>query len=88
MKNIFVLTKKPRNRRGFYGNREKKDSDVNSGVNSDVSSAVNIVNNDCEGDDSLLNIDYLSVLSANISQLHQTKKWNPLKFQHQILLIL
>ena len=53
MKNIFVLTKKPRKRRGFYGNREKKDSDVNSGVNSEVSSAVNIVNNDCEGDDSL-----------------------------------
>ena len=43
MKNIFVFTKKPRNRRGFYGNREKKDSDVNSGVNSGVSSAVNIV---------------------------------------------
>ena len=45
---VEVLTKKPSKRREFYGNRRKKDSDVNSGVNSDVSSAVNIVNNDCE----------------------------------------
>ena len=66
---------------------KRRTSDVNNGVNSEVSSAVNIVNNDCEGDDSLLNIDYLFYLQ-NIPQLHQTKKWNPLKFQHQILLIL
>ena len=45
---VEVLTKIPSKRREFYGNRGKKDSDVNSGVNSDVSSAVNIVNNDCD----------------------------------------
>ena len=76
MKIIFVLTKKPRKRRGSYGNRKKKDRDVDSGVNSDVSSTVNIVNNDCEGDDSLLK-HRLSVLSANTSTA-SVKKVEPI----------
>ena len=41
---VKVLTKKARKIRGFYGNKGKKDSDANS----DVSSTVDIVNNDCE----------------------------------------
>ena len=61
---VKILTKRPRKRRGFYGNKGKKNTNVNNdvnigvdcvngGVNSDVSGAVNIENfvnnNDCGG---------------------------------------
>ena len=39
---VKILTRRPRKRRGFCGNKGKKDTDVNSDINID-----NSVDNDC-----------------------------------------
>ena len=59
---VKILTRRPRKRRGFCGNKGKKDTDVNSDVNID-----NSVDNDC-GDP-----NNISGLSANTSTASDKK---------------
>ena len=65
---VKILTRRPRKRRGFCGNKGKKDTDVNSDVNID-----NSVDNDCGDPNNIL--PYLVYLQTR--QLHQTKKSYP-----------